>query len=134
MTRIMQSLRSTWKDVSYSFADCETCRTTACYHLTISVYYNKLQFVWLTKDNRDSKNLWVAPDSRTVKPINLDGFWTASRSSRSHSHNVVPASAESLLFSDTLMAWQMPPSNSVLPSLNSSGHGSHTLLVIYIYM
>lgn len=52
------------------------------------------------------------------------GGHLATGSPRPHASKVVPAPAESLLFSDALKAWQMPSSNSVLPSLNNSGYAS----------
>lgn len=52
------------------------------------------------------------------------GGHLATGSPRPHASKVVPAPAESLLFSDALKAWQMPSSDSVLPSLNNSGYAS----------
>lgn len=136
----MQALICPLKNTSYSCTDPGACRTTVCCHPTsalFSMHYSKLQLVRLTKDNRDSKNIQVSPDSRKVRkkpnpsPCMVAGGHLATGSPRLQSSKVASAPAESLLFSDALKAWQMPPSNSVLPNLDTH---HEPLLVIYIHL
>lgn len=98
-----------------------------------------LQHLQCTQCKTTSYNLWgwqrtreAAKSSRYLQiqrqqnpsPWIVAGGCLPTGSPRLYSSKVVPAPAESLLCSDALKAWQMPPSNFVLPNLNNSGHAS----------